>query len=133
MKEESHAEVTSSGGTPSTLGKKSSDPGSSGRGARHSVRSISDPIFLKPFEQGVLYRTLKNIQITSYFVLFTINLTNPIVVGWKRELVYRKTEPKGGDGTKRTGDIYYYTPVGKKVRSRVEILEHCKYLSEFPH
>lgn len=57
--------------------------------------------------------------------LLTLCLLNFTFSGWKRELVYRKTDPKGGDGTKRTGDIYYYTPAGKKVRSRVEILEHC--------
>lgn len=41
--------------------------------------------------------------------------------------MYRGTAAKGAEG-KRTGDIYYYTPEGKKVRSRVEILEYCKYL-----
>lgn len=48
----------------------------------------------------------------------------PLEKGWKRELVYRGTAPSSGG--KRQGDIYYYTPEGKKVRSRVEILEHLR-------
>lgn len=76
-------------------GKKSRDSDAARRG-RHPTRDINDPIFLKPLDQG-----------------------------WKRELVYRGTGPKGQEG-KRTGDIYYYTPEGKKVRSRIEILEHLR-------
>lgn len=97
VKEESHSEVTSSAGTPVNQTKRAAESGSSATRARHLARDCSDPKYLKPMEQG-----------------------------WKRELVYRKTEPKGSDPAKRTGDIYYYTPAGKKVRSRVEILEHLR-------
>ncbi|XP_034237181.1 uncharacterized protein LOC117642738 isoform X4 [Thrips palmi] len=67
------------------------------RGRNTAARDATDPIYLKPFE-----------------------------LGWKRELVYRGTGPRGSNDGKRSGDIYYYTPEGKKVRSRVEILEHLK-------
>lgn len=45
----------------------------------------------------------------------------PFEFGWKRELVWRGTydESRG-----RMGDIYYYTPQGKKVRSRREVVEN---------
>ncbi|CAG9861460.1 unnamed protein product [Phyllotreta striolata] len=45
----------------------------------------------------------------------------PFEFGWKRELVWRLTydESKG-----RQGDVYYFTPTGKKVRSRREVVEH---------
>lgn len=47
----------------------------------------------------------------------------PFQLGWKRELVYRATT----DNTlKRNGDIYYYTPAGKKVRSMREVSENLK-------
>ncbi|KAK3914147.1 Bromodomain adjacent to zinc finger domain protein 2B [Frankliniella fusca] len=107
------SEVTSSGDVPrknkaikeepasevtssASHGRKSQDAGDSARRGRHATKDITDPIYLKPLD-----------------------------LGWKRELVYRGTNPKNGDG-KRTGDIYYYTPDGKKVRSRVEILEHLR-------
>nr|XP_018899507.1 PREDICTED: proteoglycan 4-like isoform X1 [Bemisia tabaci] len=44
----------------------------------------------------------------------------PFEFGWRRELVYRATNEDG----KRQGDIYYYTPSGKKVRSQREVSEH---------
>ncbi|KAI4463566.1 methyl-cpg dna binding [Holotrichia oblita] len=59
---------------------------------------------------------------------FPVDLTNPNYLkpfqfGWKRELVYRATT----DSTmKRNGDIYYYTPNGKKVRSMREVSENLK-------
>ncbi|XP_052126956.1 uncharacterized protein LOC113206300 isoform X1 [Frankliniella occidentalis] len=108
------SEVTSSGDVPpkkkaikdephsevtssASQGRKSQDTSDTARrGGRHVTKDATDPTYLKPLE-----------------------------LGWKRELVYRGTNPKSGDG-KRTGDIYYYTPEGKKVRSRVEILEHLR-------
>ncbi|KAJ3659214.1 hypothetical protein Zmor_010915 [Zophobas morio] len=47
----------------------------------------------------------------------------PFVYGWKRELVYRATSD---NPNKRNGDIYYYTPTGKKVRSMREVSENLK-------
>ena len=44
--------------------------------------------------------------------------------GWKRELVYRKTQ--NGEvltsNKQRAADVYYYTPCGKKLRSMPNIL-----------
>nr|XP_023012278.1 nascent polypeptide-associated complex subunit alpha, muscle-specific form [Leptinotarsa decemlineata] len=47
----------------------------------------------------------------------------PFNFGWKRELVWRATNEVG---SKRNGDIYYYTPSGKKVRSMREVSENLK-------
>ncbi|KAG5897923.1 hypothetical protein JTB14_014037 [Gonioctena quinquepunctata] len=47
----------------------------------------------------------------------------PFDFGWKRELVWRATSDLG---SKRNGDIYYYTPTGKKVRSMREVAENLK-------
>ncbi|XP_012256554.2 titin homolog [Athalia rosae] len=44
----------------------------------------------------------------------------PFKYGWKRELVYRAGSE---NSLKRMGDIYYYTPKGKKVRSFREVSE----------
>lgn len=47
----------------------------------------------------------------------------PFKCGWKRELVYRSTSD---NPHKPMGDIYYYTPNGKKLRSMREISENIK-------
>ena len=48
----------------------------------------------------------------------------PFEFGWKRELVYRAgSDPKQ---PKRNGEVYYYTPNGKKLRSMREIQENLK-------
>ncbi|CAH0559899.1 unnamed protein product [Brassicogethes aeneus] len=49
----------------------------------------------------------------------------PFTLGWKRELVWRATSDSSQKG-KRSGDIYYYTPSGKKVRSMREVSENLK-------
>nr|XP_022919124.1 uncharacterized protein LOC111427960 isoform X3 [Onthophagus taurus] len=49
------------------------------------------------------------------------NFLKPFEFGWKRELVYRATSDSL---TKKQGDIYYYTPAGKKVRSMREVSEN---------
>ncbi|KAF5299600.1 hypothetical protein FQA39_LY11515 [Lamprigera yunnana] len=59
----------------------------------------------------------------------TIDLNNPNYLkpfqfGWKRELVYRTTNDVSSN--KRNGDIYYYTPNGRKVRSMREVSENLK-------
>lgn len=46
----------------------------------------------------------------------------PFKYGWRRELVWRGTH----EPNKRMGDIYYYTPQGKKVRSMREVSENLK-------
>lgn len=51
------------------------------------------------------------------------NFLKPFQYGWKRELVYRATND---NSAKRNGDIYYYTPGGKKVRSMREVSENLK-------
>lgn len=58
----------------------------------------------------------------------TVDITNPCYLkpldhGWKRELVYRATLDSS---MKRNGDVYYYTPAGKKVRSMREVAENLK-------
>lgn len=52
------------------------------------------------------------------------NYLKPFQFGWKRELVYRATND--ATSSKRNGDIYYYTPNGKKVRSMREVSENLK-------
>ena len=44
-----------------------------------------------------------------------------MLLGWTRELVYRATHDPYGTTRKRKGDIYYYSPSGKKARSYREI------------
>ncbi|KAF7266799.1 hypothetical protein GWI33_019906 [Rhynchophorus ferrugineus] len=44
----------------------------------------------------------------------------PFKFGWKRELVWRSTSTT----LKPIGDIYYYTPHGKKIRSFRELADH---------
>lgn len=58
----------------------------------------------------------------------SVDLTNPNFLkpfkhGWRRELVYRATYD---NALKRSGDIYYYTPNGKKIRSMRELAENLK-------
>ncbi|XP_026469860.1 uncharacterized protein LOC113373783 isoform X3 [Ctenocephalides felis] len=48
-------------------------------------------------------------------------LREPMALGWKRELVFRATLDSKN---RRQGDIYYYTPSGKKLRSTREIADH---------
>uniref|UniRef100_A0A1B6H4Z9 PHD-type domain-containing protein n=1 Tax=Cuerna arida TaxID=1464854 RepID=A0A1B6H4Z9_9HEMI len=55
-----------------------------------------------------------------------VDISNPAFLkpfdfGWKRELVYRSTNDSQN---RRQGDIYYYTPKGKKLRSLREISDH---------
>lgn len=45
----------------------------------------------------------------------------PFDQGWKRELVYRAALDSH---SRKLGDIYYYTPQGKKLRSTREVSEH---------
>lgn len=47
----------------------------------------------------------------------------PFKYGWRRELVWRATVDANN---KRNGDIYYFTPQGKKVRSMREVAENLK-------
>lgn len=47
----------------------------------------------------------------------------PFKYGWRRELVWRGTVDSNN---KRNGDIYYYSPQGKKVRSMREVSENLK-------
>ncbi|KAK9891631.1 hypothetical protein WA026_015595 [Henosepilachna vigintioctopunctata] len=57
---------------------------------------------------------------TSSFDLANPNFLKPFKFGWKRELVWRSVGDIGG---KRNGDIYYYSPEGKKLRSMREVGE----------
>lgn len=47
----------------------------------------------------------------------------PLELGWKRELVYRATFD---NNLRRNGDVYYYTPSGKKVRSMREVAQNLQ-------
>lgn len=49
------------------------------------------------------------------------NFRKPFKYGWRRELVYRS---QMGNSVRRNGDIYYYTPTGKKIRSMRELSEN---------
>jgi Methyl-CpG binding domain len=46
-----------------------------------------------------------------------------IFAGFKRELVYRSTFDKTKDAIQ--GDIYYFPPSGRKLRSSVEVAKYC--------
>lgn len=48
----------------------------------------------------------------------------PFALGWKRELVIRRVNVSK---TKLSGDVYYYTPTKKKLRSKKEVQ---KWLNE---
>ncbi|CAH2245226.1 jg24984 [Pararge aegeria aegeria] len=48
----------------------------------------------------------------------------PLERGWKRELVYRAAGATADNPNRRNADIYYYTPLGKKLRSTREVSEH---------
>lgn len=50
----------------------------------------------------------------SYFFFF---------VGWKRELVYRTNDSIVTNRGTRNGDVYYYSPNNRKLRSLREIQE----------
>ncbi|XP_050422120.1 uncharacterized protein LOC126834328 isoform X3 [Adelges cooleyi] len=47
----------------------------------------------------------------------------PFDFGWKRELVYRTTGDSASNKSNRSGDVYYYSPTNKKLRSLREIQE----------
>lgn len=51
------------------------------------------------------------------------NFLEPFKFGWKRELVWRAISD---ERHKIAGDIYYYTPSGKKIRSLRELSEIVK-------
>lgn len=114
--------------TSSASGKKLPQDKDSARRGRNAVtRDVADPIYLKPLEMGKCCVITALFNEYSYMLSSIKHLMFIVISGWKRELVYRGTVPKGGSDGKRSGDIYYYTPEGKKVRSRVEILEYRKY------
>lgn len=47
-----------------------------------------------------------------------------LILGWKRELVYRTTSDNTAiSRTNRNGDVYYYSPNNRKLRSLREIQE----------
>ncbi|XP_046973534.1 uncharacterized protein LOC124540132 isoform X8 [Vanessa cardui] len=48
----------------------------------------------------------------------------PLERGWRRELVYRAVGASADASSRRNADIYYYTPLGKKLRSTREVAEH---------
>ncbi|XP_050538349.1 uncharacterized protein LOC126903861 isoform X4 [Daktulosphaira vitifoliae] len=48
----------------------------------------------------------------------------PFEFGWKRELVYRTIGETAANKSNRSGDVYYYSPSNKKLRSLREIQEH---------
>lgn len=84
-------------------------------------------------ETEILEKTPKPEKKDTPFVVkkqkFTGDVNNPAYLkpfefGWKRELVYRGTSDL--NTSKRQGDIYYYTPGGKKVRSMREVAENLK-------
>lgn len=91
--------VKSRSTTNSPIAKRKPSNISKSSGQAKVTANPSDPRYLKPFE-----------------------------LGWKRELVYRAgtiNSPSENVG-KRAGDIYYYTPSGKKIRSMREITENIR-------
>lgn len=57
----------------------------------------------------------------------TLMLIKPLHIGWKKEFFRRQTGKASGLG-KIVGDVYYFAPCGKKLRSMVDIR---KYLAEY--
>lgn len=103
-KEENQSDVTSSAHSSPSTGARLSQKGS-------RLSNISSPGTPHSKKQKLV-----------------VDLTNPIYQkpfehGWKRELVYRATLDSN---MKRNGDVYYYTPSGKKVRSMREVAENLK-------
>lgn len=69
--------------------------------------------------KGTTTKTTKNsVDLTNP------NFLKPFKYGWRRELVYRGTTQD--NSLKRSGDIYYYTPNGRKIRSMRELAENLK-------
>lgn len=91
--------VKSRSTTSSPLPKKSKSSNSFRSTLPKVTANPSDPRYLKPFEMG-----------------------------WRRELVYRAGTINSSSENlgKRAGDIYYYTPSGKKIRSMREITENLR-------
>uniref|UniRef100_A0A0K8SRS3 MBD domain-containing protein n=1 Tax=Lygus hesperus TaxID=30085 RepID=A0A0K8SRS3_LYGHE len=48
----------------------------------------------------------------------------PFEFGWVREVVYRTSSLNSSERTRRSADVYYYTPSGKKVRSSREVADY---------
>lgn len=62
------------------------------------------------------------------------NLYNFYFIGWIREIVYRSTNVYTSNGTmskdhRPKADVYYYSPEGRKHRSRNEIDQYRKLCS----
>ncbi|XP_072385779.1 uncharacterized protein [Diabrotica undecimpunctata] len=81
--------------------------------------SIKEEPWVSPSYSGNSSPVVKRVKI-SHTDLSDPKYLKPFKYGWKRELVWRGTydQSKG-----RQGDIYYYTPLGKKVRSTREVAE----------
>ncbi|XP_060848059.1 uncharacterized protein LOC132927533 [Rhopalosiphum padi] len=55
----------------------------------------------------------------------------PFKHGWKRDLVYKTSGESAVDNqANRSGDVYYYSPNGQKLRSLQEIQEHLDISSD---
>uniref|UniRef100_A0A6P7H7H1 Uncharacterized protein LOC114348092 n=1 Tax=Diabrotica virgifera virgifera TaxID=50390 RepID=A0A6P7H7H1_DIAVI len=81
--------------------------------------SIKEEPWQSPSYSGNSSPVVKRIK-SSHTDLSDPKYLKPFKYGWKRELVWRGTydQSKG-----RQADIYYYTPLGKKVRSTREVAE----------
>jgi len=103
--------------------------------ARKNTNAIhNNPLYLKPLDLGkhivyskgyILYLEcfiFRRIDATLlWWVVLWLNWNQ--YTGWKRELVIRSATDSSG---RKTGDIYYYTPTGKKCRSGREVQEQRK-------
>lgn len=64
-------------------------------------------------------------MVSQFYLLFKAQGDQYFLcLGWKRELVYRTTgDSTPNNRTTRSGDVYYYSPLNRKLRSLREIQE----------
>lgn len=106
-----------------------SDLGFKDDGSENSSSSSPSVSTLKPTQNSRVTRTGSPSTPLNKKNKLPVDLSNPNYLkpfkfGWKRELVYRATADNSTN--KRNGDIYYYTPNGRKVRSMREVSENLK-------
>nr|XP_045612993.1 uncharacterized protein LOC123767378 isoform X1 [Procambarus clarkii] len=80
-------------------------------GHRSSDRNASKEQYLVPLRQP-RRRSCQNVSKEQYFV--------PLQQGWVREIVFRAVSESANR------DVYYHTPTGRKLRSRVDIAKYLK-------
>lgn len=103
--------------TPLTVAPSTPNP--STRAETKAKFDITNPDFKEPFKYG----TIANHSQTTYIFSFFKCKRAIFLLGWRREVVYRFISE---DGQKKSADVSYFTPQGKKLRSIKQINENCK-------